>query len=52
MKALAFLLLCFVVGAGARWFGLPYLSPPSLLGVLGLAALTGGGALVDYLLKK
>lgn len=52
MKTVAFLVLAFAIGAAARYFDLPYLSPPKLLGILGVAALTAGGAVVDYLMRR
>jgi XapX domain-containing protein len=53
IKPILGLTLCFIIGAGCRYFAIPLPSPPLMVGALLVVAMTSGYALTDtYIAKK
>ena len=52
IKFLIGIAVALLVGAGCRYFNLPVPAPPSLLGVLLIAAISLGYILTDRILPK
>ncbi len=52
LRLIAGLLLGFAIGVGCRWFDIPLPGPPSLVGVLLIAAITTGYMAADKVMAK
>ena len=50
VKIIAGVILCLVIGAGCRWFGIPLPGPPTLVGALLIVSITVGYMATDKLI--